>query len=78
MLFGEFMEPPNSGMTRHYKWCDPHRERLSASGGRSLVACKASPDHQRALLKARRTVGKGNFKALFEAIEREQESRGTL
>jgi len=23
-------------------------------------------------------LGRGNFKALFEAIEREQESRGTL
>ncbi len=25
-----------------------------------------------------KSFGKGNFKALFEAIEREQESRGTL
>ena len=25
-----------------------------------------------------RSFGKGNFKALFEAIEREQERRGTL
>jgi 4-hydroxyphenylpyruvate dioxygenase len=28
--------------------------------------------------KGARSFGKGNFKALFEAIEREQESRGTL
>jgi 4-hydroxyphenylpyruvate dioxygenase len=25
-----------------------------------------------------KSFGKGNFKALFEAIEREQETRGTL
>jgi 4-hydroxyphenylpyruvate dioxygenase len=25
-----------------------------------------------------KSFGKGNFKALFEAIEREQENRGTL
>ena len=28
--------------------------------------------------KGAKSFGKGNFKALFEAIEREQESRGTL
>ena len=28
--------------------------------------------------KGARSFGKGNFKALFEAIEREQEVRGTL
>jgi len=28
--------------------------------------------------KGARSFGKGNFKALFEAIEREQELRGTL
>ena len=28
--------------------------------------------------KAAQSFGKGNFKALFEAIEREQEARGTL
>jgi 4-hydroxyphenylpyruvate dioxygenase len=28
--------------------------------------------------KGSRSFGKGNFKALFEAIEREQESRGNL
>jgi len=28
--------------------------------------------------KGAQSFGKGNFKALFEAIEREQESRGTL
>jgi 4-hydroxyphenylpyruvate dioxygenase len=28
--------------------------------------------------KGARSFGKGNFKALFEAIEREQERRGTL
>ena len=28
--------------------------------------------------KGAKSFGKGNFKALFEAIEREQENRGTL
>ena len=28
--------------------------------------------------KGAQSFGKGNFKALFEAIEREQENRGTL
>ena len=28
--------------------------------------------------KGAKSFGKGNFKALFEAIEREQETRGTL
>ena len=28
--------------------------------------------------KGAQSFGKGNFKALFEAIEREQEARGTL
>ena len=28
--------------------------------------------------KGAKSFGKGNFKALFEAIEREQEARGTL
>ena len=28
--------------------------------------------------KGVKSFGKGNFKALFEAIEREQENRGTL
>jgi 4-hydroxyphenylpyruvate dioxygenase len=28
--------------------------------------------------KGSKSFGKGNFKALFEAIEREQETRGTL
>ena len=50
-----------------------HAADLYAAGGRSADAVLR--DHS---AQGSRSFGKGNFKALFEAIEREQQARGNL
>jgi hypothetical protein len=58
--------------------CGPRRQRLPGALFTEPVLDRPTMFIEIIQRKGAKSFGKGNFKALFEAIEREQENRGTL